>query len=170
MNSQWIHSEYAGCLGRQTKRHLQTRVNEHERNIRYPQYLKIISKHITGTDHIIDWNNIKTMDRESNCRYLVPDKSFWTLASRFSKYSYINIFIKNQYKCIKVRQLTFKMSIFWENLLELTIFPTPRHTSNPYWTVIFFKNNTVEAGEAGPFREGHLRFYSKFVCKHEYSS
>jgi len=51
----------------QTKRQLKTRINEHQKNIKFDESKhSVITKHILEENHTFDWQNVKIMDHETN--------------------------------------------------------------------------------------------------------
>lgn len=49
----------------QTKRKLNTRINEHKRNIKQPK-LNVVSQHIMDSNHSMNWSNVQILDHETN--------------------------------------------------------------------------------------------------------
>jgi len=51
----------------QTKRQLKTRINEHEKNVRFDESkYSVITKHMMEKNHTFNWQNVKIMDYETN--------------------------------------------------------------------------------------------------------
>jgi len=51
----------------QTKRQLKTRINEHEKNVRFDESKhSVITKHMIENNHTFNWQNVKIMDYETN--------------------------------------------------------------------------------------------------------
>jgi len=51
----------------QTKRQLKTRINEHEKNVRFDESKhSVITKHMTEMNHTFNWQEVKIMDYEKN--------------------------------------------------------------------------------------------------------
>ncbi|EZA62214.1 hypothetical protein X777_05153, partial [Ooceraea biroi] len=57
------------CYGGQTKRHLETRIKEHLKDINKTDYnLSVVSRHRFGSDHEMNWSNVKILHQESQLK------------------------------------------------------------------------------------------------------
>lgn len=65
LNCEQCNASYIG----QTKRHLQTRINEHRRDIKkQSDFISVVSKHRISLSHEFNWDSPDILHRESNTR------------------------------------------------------------------------------------------------------
>jgi len=51
----------------QSKRQLKTRINEHEKNVKFDESKhSVITKHMIKNNHTFNWHNVKIIDYETN--------------------------------------------------------------------------------------------------------